>query len=83
MDRMENRIRIREKSHFVNINQTKRKNRFERFTCLSCGGADRRRKVSGLTNPMVAASQIVITRKFLNLVAAHIARPNASPNMFI
>jgi hypothetical protein len=38
------------------------KNRVEIFTCLSCVVADRRRKVGGLTDPVVAASQIVITR---------------------
>jgi hypothetical protein len=32
------------------------------FTCLSCGGADRRQNIGGLTVPMAAASQIVISR---------------------
>jgi hypothetical protein len=33
------------------------------FICLSCGGADRRRKIDGLTVPVAAASQIVISRR--------------------
>jgi hypothetical protein len=32
------------------------------YTCLPCGGADRRRKIGGLTVPVAAASQIVISR---------------------
>jgi hypothetical protein len=38
------------------------KSGFNILTSLSCGGADRRRKVGGLTDPVVAASQIIITR---------------------
>jgi hypothetical protein len=32
------------------------------FTCLSCGGADRRWKIGGITVPVAAASKIVISR---------------------
>jgi hypothetical protein len=33
----------------VAIRRSQEKNRFEHFTCLSCGGADQRQKISGLT----------------------------------
>jgi hypothetical protein len=33
------------------------------FTCLFCGGADRRRKIGRLTVPVAAGSQIVFSRE--------------------
>jgi hypothetical protein len=33
------------------------------FTCLSCGGACRRRKIGGFNIPLAAASQIVISMR--------------------
>jgi hypothetical protein len=32
------------------------------FTCLTCGGADRRQKIGGHSVPVESASQIVIDR---------------------
>jgi hypothetical protein len=42
--------------------QSQEKTGLHIFTCLSCGGADRKRKIGGLAVPVAAAGQIAFSR---------------------